>query len=84
MPAATSPELAVHALRQLCSTGGHEFWPDGVQYVVDETLLGNLRGHKQVTDAHLLTVARRQKGCVVTFDRAFAQLGGDDVHLLTR
>ena len=34
LPAATSPELAVHALKRLCSATGHEFCD--VQHVIDE------------------------------------------------
>jgi uncharacterized protein len=39
---------------------------------------------RQVTDAHLLTLARRQGTRVVTFDAALATLGaGRDVELLS-
>lgn len=84
LPLATSPENAAHVLRGLCATGRHEFWPDDLRFAIDGALLPALRGHKQVTDAHLLSLARHHAGRLVTFDRALAQLAGDHtVELLT-
>lgn len=41
-------------------------------------------GHRQVTDAHLLALARRRGMRVVTFDAGLAVLAdGPDVELLT-
>jgi predicted nucleic acid-binding protein len=41
-------------------------------------------GHRQVTDGHLLTLARRRDTRLVTFDPAlFALADGRDVELLT-
>jgi predicted nucleic acid-binding protein len=34
---------------------------------------------KQITDRYLLGLVRRHGGRVMTFDRAFAATGGDDV-----
>jgi hypothetical protein len=39
--------------------------------------------HRQVTDAHLLTLARRRSVRLVTFDSAIGALGGGDVELLS-
>jgi uncharacterized protein len=42
-----------------------------------------INGHRQVTDAHLLTLARRRGVRLVTFDAAIVSLaGGRDVELL--
>ena len=43
-----------------------------------------LAGHRQVTDAHLLTLARRRGMRLVTFDVAIVALSGErsDVELL--
>jgi predicted nucleic acid-binding protein len=41
-----------------------------------------MTGHRQVTDAHLLTVARRSGAVIATFDGGLAELGGSDVELL--
>ena len=43
----------------------------------------SLIGHRQVGDAHLLTIARRHGVRVVTFDGGVRALGGPDVDLLT-
>lgn len=83
LPTATSPQIAASLLTQLCTHGTHEFWADDLRYVADDTLLGALRGHRQVTDAHLLALARAHKSHLVTFDGALAALGGSDVELLT-
>ena len=43
-----------------------------------------VHGHRQVTDAHLLTLARRRGIHLVTFDAAIVTVGGGrDVELLT-
>ena len=43
-----------------------------------------ITGHRQVTDAHLLTLARRRGVCLVTFDSGLLTLGeGRDVELLS-
>lgn len=43
-----------------------------------------ISGHRQVTDAHLLTLARRRGAYVLTFDTGLAALaGGHGVKLLT-
>lgn len=83
LPMSTSPANAVQALRALSATTGHEFWLDDLRYVTDEPLLTKLRGHKQITDAHLVSLARRHQGHLVTFDRAITSLAdGTDVEVL--
>lgn len=72
----TSPGLALTMLRRLCGLPGHEFWADQVQGVTTEELRARLRRHRQVTDAHLLTVTTAHAGRVVTFDRGLAALAG--------
>ena len=43
-----------------------------------------LVGHRQVTDAHLLVLARRHRTRVLTFDAAIVALaGGRDIESLT-
>lgn len=48
---------------------GHTFWPDDIA-ASDETNEPFARavGHRQVTDAHLLSLAIRQGGRLATFD----------------
>jgi hypothetical protein len=87
-PAATRPEAAIALLRDMTSLPGHVFWADDTsiarcRWIASERLLG----HGQVTDAHLLALALRRRGRLVTFDRGIAELSPpgaprDVVHLL--
>jgi len=65
------------------SSRGHEWWPDAVSPAVMPEVRSAVTG-KQITDRYLLGLARRNGGGVVTFDRALANAGGDDVILLLR
>lgn len=80
LPAAISVTAAREVLRGLRSAPGHQFWVDDVSPTDDD--VPSLLGHRQVTDAQLLTLARRRGGAVLTFDTGLAALGGDDVELL--
>ncbi len=58
---------------------GHVFWSDDVSPAdVDARAFARLVGHRQVTDAHLLTLARRRGGTLATLDRGILDLAGDD------
>lgn len=46
------------------------FWPDTLSYV--DTDLTSVQGHRRVTDAYLVALARANRGALVTFDRALA------------
>ena len=49
---------------------GHEFWSDDVDRPSAAFSRGiRLTGHRQVTDAYLLLLARARSGCLVTLDR---------------
>jgi toxin-antitoxin system PIN domain toxin len=76
-----STDTARELLRKLTAAPGHQFWPDDVPYR-GEYLLGVI-GHRQVTDAYLVALAREHGGAVATFDRGLAALHGDDVTLVT-
>lgn len=69
-PDALTPREAFAHLARIVAVAGHVFWPD------DTTLVGSrflaedkLVGYRQVTDAHLLAIALRHGGALVTFDR---------------
>lgn len=66
-PNAGTVAQALEALRRLRATRGHHFWPAGFS-PSDEPLFASLQGHRQITDAYLLTLALRHKGRLVTFD----------------
>jgi hypothetical protein len=73
---------ARHVLSALRASAGHRFLIDDVS-IVDEDI-PTIAGHRQVTDAHLLALARRRGVRVVTFDAGIVALArGDDVELLT-
>jgi uncharacterized protein len=80
-----SPIGAVAArevLAALRAATGHRFLTDDVSLCDDD--VPTIHGYRQVSDAHLLTLARRHRACVVTFDSGLLALaGGSDVELLT-
>lgn len=57
------------SLRTLCTSGHHEFWPDGVS-LRDESLFDAsvIVSHSQLTDVYLLGLATRMGGTLATFD----------------
>ena len=64
---------------------GHEiarwrFWPDDLPYADSD--LSTVRGHRQVTDSYLASLARHHGGRLVTFDRALAARFPDVVDLI--
>ncbi|MGH2858538.1 MAG: TA system VapC family ribonuclease toxin [Solirubrobacteraceae bacterium] len=72
--------LVLHELRRV---GAHRFLTNDVS--PDDADFPGIAGHRQVTDAVLLTVARRAGMPLVTFDAAVAAMaGGDGVELLRR
>jgi len=82
---ATSPARAIDLLAAMTALDGHTFWPDDVASVTagfgDPELLVS---HRDVTDAHLLALAERHGGTLVTFDgRIRRLLGARDPALLS-
>lgn len=73
MQVATTPATAIAQLEAMTALPGHTFWPDDVPLVVGA---GGNRGavsnHRQVTDRHLIALAARYGGRLVTFDAALA------------
>ena len=75
IPNARTPEQAIHLLRQIRQLPGHTFWDDDVSPVdSDATAFERVVGYRQVTDAHLLSLAMRKGGCLATFDRGVVEL----------
>lgn len=71
---ATTAATAIDLLRRLTVLDGHEFWPDDVRFVTQPEAARRLRGHRQVTDSHLVTLARGRGGRLVTFDAGLRTL----------
>ena len=66
---------ALDALRLLTSHPNHVFWPDDVAFT-DAAYVphASIRGHQQVTDAHLIGLAVQHGGRLATLDRALSTL----------
>jgi len=80
---ALSVSDARSVLRDLREVGEHRFLVNDVS--LTDADAPPIAGHRQVTDALLLTVARRSGVPLVTFDAALASLaGGDGVELIRR
>ena len=78
LPDARSPGEAAAVLRAMTDLTGHELWPDDIDLVrTCAATFDRLHGYRQVTDAHLLAVATRHGGRLVTFDAAVADLAED-------
>lgn len=81
LPVAISIEDALVVLAALRTKPAHRFLVDDVSIL--EPDLPAVIGYRQVTDAHLLTLARRHGENLVTFDRAVGTLAsGSDVEIL--
>lgn len=71
---------AIGVLEAVRAQDWHEFWPDSVPY--ERSFLTGVIGHRQITDAYLVALARFHRGRVVTLDRGLAALHGNGVELL--
>lgn len=81
LPASIPVEAAQGVLAALRGAGGHRFLSDDVS--ICDADVPRIVGHRQVTDALLLTLARRNAMRLVTFDAGLAALSdGRDVELL--
>lgn len=67
---------AREVLAALRAAGGHRFLPNDVSLVDGD--VPEIVGYRQVTDAQLLTLARRNGIPLVTFDAGVAELAGDE------
>ncbi len=72
---------AAATLETLRAQPWHTFWPDAIAY--EPADLRGVIGHRQVTDAYLVALARHHSGHIVTLDKGLAALHGDVVHLLS-
>ena len=67
-----SARVAQDVLRAVHALPGCEFWPDSLSYVT--TGLGHVRGHRQVTDAYLVSLAAgRADSALATLDEGLVQ-----------
>jgi uncharacterized protein len=80
---AVSVREAVALLAALVAEPSHRFLADDRGFV-DNPLVPHDRlvGHRQVTDAHLIAIARANDARVATFDQAIASLATEDVSVI--
>jgi len=78
IPEARTPGQAIALLREIRRQRGHVFWSDDVSPATpDAAAFERVVGYRQVTDAHLLTLAMRKGGRLATFDRGVRDLVPD-------
>ncbi len=64
--------VAQQVLRAVRALPGCEFWPDSLSYATAD--LGRVRGHRQVTDAYLVSLAAdRTDATLATLDEGLVQ-----------
>lgn len=66
-----SPVAAAAVIAALRDRPGTEFWPDSLSY--RDVDLTAVRGHRHVTDAYLVALARSHGARLATLDRALVQ-----------
>jgi uncharacterized protein len=82
LPSAIGIDAARAVLSALRAVDGHRFLLDDVSLTDGD--VPAMSGHRQVTDGHLLTLARRRGVRLLTFDAGILALSkGRDVELLT-
>ena len=82
LPSAIGVDAARAVLVALRAHDGHRFLDDDVSLA--DADVPSVAGYRQVTDAHLLTLARRRGERLLTFDASILALGtGDAVEVLT-
>ncbi|MGP0100236.1 MAG: TA system VapC family ribonuclease toxin [Solirubrobacteraceae bacterium] len=82
LPSALGVDAARRVLAALRAHPDHRFLTDDVS--MSDSDVPSIAGYRQVTDAHLLTLARRRGLRLVTFDASILAMGdGNDVEVLT-
>ncbi len=76
---AVTPQEALALLRKMVHLDHHWFWADDLNLAVaTQGPFARLGGHRQLTDAYLLTLAAAQRGRLVTLDRGLSALVPQD------
>lgn len=73
----STPQQAAKLLRRILAQPNHNFWADDLDASRDDDWPpGWVRGHRQITDAHLVRLTVRHQGMLATFDRALYAASG--------
>jgi toxin-antitoxin system PIN domain toxin len=75
-----SAAVAMTTLADLAALRSHSFWPDDLAY--GEVDMGRVVGHRQVTDAYLAQLARRNGARLLTLDQGLSSTHSDVAELL--
>ena len=70
-------ETARQLLGEITSMNGHEFWPDDLPCAA--LPWRQIMGHRQVTDAYLVSLAKHHGGRLATLDESLASVFPDAV-----
>lgn len=75
IPDARTPRETSALLRAIVQLSGHAFWPDDVSAADGgDGVFARVVGYRQVSDAHLLSLAIRRGGRLATFDAGVRDL----------
>jgi toxin-antitoxin system PIN domain toxin len=75
LPDAKTLQEAVSLLRQIVAHSNHQFWEDDVSLATSQHFdVTRLTGYRQVTDAHLVTLALHRGGRLATLERKIQAL----------
>jgi uncharacterized protein len=75
LPDAKTPQEAVLLLRRIVALPHHQFWQDDVSLATSSLFdATRLTGYRQVTDAHLVTLALHRGGRLATVERKIQTL----------
>ncbi|MBX7257063.1 MAG: VapC toxin family PIN domain ribonuclease [Candidatus Hydrogenedentes bacterium] len=74
IPDAVQPQEALTLLGEIVALKHHRFWPDSISLTNILLPAASLVGHRQVTDAYLLSLSIHQKGKLITLDQGIAAL----------
>ena len=73
-PQAVLPAEAIALLERIKALAEHEFWADDLPVPVALSDGAGIVGHRQITDAYLVALARSHGGMLATFDRGALSL----------
>lgn len=73
---ALTPTNALCVLEANLKLPGHQFWPDSIPVVeAMKNVEARLTGHRQITDAYLVSLAVRNRGKLATLDEGIGAWG---------